>query len=80
MEQSTGRLEYHAYHKWSRILLQKLTVAQLIKKFSVFYRRKAHYRAHKSIVTHFPHMPAPDLDQRDIDPLEPSDNCMYHHH
>jgi hypothetical protein len=34
---------------WSRVLLEKLVVVQLVKKFPTFYRtRKVNYRVHKS--------------------------------
>jgi hypothetical protein len=35
---------------WSRVFLQNMTVAQLVKKFASFYRtrRLIHYRLHKS--------------------------------
>lgn len=33
---------------WSKVLLGKLTVVQLVKKFPTFYESRAHYFVHKS--------------------------------
>jgi hypothetical protein len=33
---------------WSRVILEKLTVTQLVKKFPALWKPKAHYRVHNS--------------------------------